>query len=178
MRVISGIAKGTKLSTVEGLETRPTTDRLKETLFNMINSELNDCIFLDLFSGSGAIGIEALSRGAKKCYFIDSSIKCVGVIKENLKNTKLELNAEIIKIDCHKFTSTCLHRFDIIFTDAPYYKNHTENILINILNRKLLNKNGFIIVEQGAKEDLPQIEGLSIFKVKKNKTTNFIFLRE
>lgn len=90
MRVISGSARRTNLVAPSGLNTRPTTDRIKETLFNMINNELYDCIFVDLFSGSGAIGIEALSRGAEGAYFIENNRKAINCIKENLEKTHLE----------------------------------------------------------------------------------------
>ena len=95
MRVIAGSAKRLQLKTIEGMDTRPTTDRIKETLFNMITPSLYDCRFLDLFAGSGGIGIEALSRGAKEAVFVEKNPKAVSCIKENLKYTKLDSNAQV-----------------------------------------------------------------------------------
>ena len=97
MRVIAGIAKSLKLKTPEGMDTRPTQDRIKETLFNMIQFELPGSVFVDLYSGSGGIGIEALSRGAEKCYFVDHNQEAMQCIRDNLKTTKLESQAILLK---------------------------------------------------------------------------------
>ena len=102
MRVIAGSAKRLQLKTIEGMDTRPTTDRIKETLFNMITPSLYDCRFLDLFAGSGGIGIEALSRGAKEAVFVEKNPKAVSCIKENLKYTKLDSNAQVMATDVLK----------------------------------------------------------------------------
>ena len=99
MRVISGSARRTNLKTVPGESTRPTTDRIKETLFNMIQGELYDCLFLDLFSGSGAIGIEALSRGARRCYFVEQAKEAVACIRQNLDATHLGQKAVVMDCD-------------------------------------------------------------------------------
>jgi 16S rRNA (guanine966-N2)-methyltransferase len=177
MRVISGVAKGKKLNTIEGNDTRPTTDRLKETLFNIISLDVRDCNFLDLFSGSGAIGIEALSRGAKSCYFIDNSKQCCEIINMNLKNTNLLSKANVIKSDCSNAISSINKTFDIIFIDAPYYKDKTNSLLQQIKQTEVLSKDGMIIVEQGSKDDLPNIDGIEIIKIKKFKTTTFVFIK-
>jgi 16S rRNA (guanine966-N2)-methyltransferase len=121
MRVIAGSARSLPLKTIEGLETRPTTDRIKETLFNMLQTEISGCRFLDLYSGSGAIGIEALSRGAKEAYFVERSKECVECIKYNLKFTHLEDRAVVMEQD----VLSALNRiskaepFDIVLIDAP-----------------------------------------------------------
>ena len=99
MRVIAGAAKGHNLQTIEGLATRPTTDRIKETLFNIIAFDLPECSFLDLFAGSGGIGIEALSRGADEAVFVDAAAECQAVIEANLKHTKLQDRARVMKTD-------------------------------------------------------------------------------
>ena len=177
MRVISGEARGRKLKTIEGLRTRPTTDRLKETLFNIINLDIKDSEFLDLYSGSGAIGIEAISRGAKTSYFIENYTDCISVINENLKNLGFQERAFVIKQDCKQFIENTNKKFDLIFMDPPYIKNYSKEILLKILNENILKKDGTIIIEQSSDSELPNINGLEIVKIKKFKTTYFIFIK-
>ena len=143
MRVIAGKARRLQLKTIEGMETRPTTDRVKETLFNMLNPDLYDCCFLDLFSGSGAIGIEALSRGASKGVFVDKSKACTDVIKANLKFTRLEEDAEVITggvLETIAALGNRNERFDIIFMDPPYAGGFYEPVLKEILNAGILSE--------------------------------------
>ena len=120
MRVIAGIARSLPLKTPEGADTRPTTDRIKETLFNMIQTKLPDCVFVDLFSGSGGIGIEALSRGAKKAYFVDTSKNAIACIKHNVEFTKFTEQAIIINRDVRDSLIQISDKADIIFMDPPY----------------------------------------------------------
>ena len=146
MRIISGRARGTKLFTLEGLDTRPTLDRVKEPLFSIIGLKVQDADILDLFSGSGALGLEALSRGAKSATLCDNSKKAIKVIENNLQKTKLE--AEIINEDFTK----CIEKlqgkqFDIIFLDPPYETNYIEKAINKILECNLLKKDGLIIAE-------------------------------
>ena len=120
MRVIAGSARRLLLKTIEGMDTRPTTDRIKETLFNMLNTQIPGCTFLDLFSGSGAIGIEALSRGAKQAFFVESNPEAVSCIRENLSRTHLEEGALVLNCDVIaglKKLEGRNTRFDIIFMD-------------------------------------------------------------
>lgn len=179
MRVISGTAKGHKLHTPEGLDTRPTIDRVKESLFNIIAYDLSQCRFLDLFSGSGAIGIEALSRGAQKAVFVDESNICEQVIERNLNFTKLYDKAIILKKDALSAISY-LHStnesFDIIFMDPPYNKGLIEPTLTAIINTKVLKKEGYIIVEHSSKVPIPSIKGLKIVREKDYKTTSMTFM--
>ena len=128
MRVISGSARSLRLKTIEGNGTRPTTDRIKETLFNMINDRMYDCRFLDLFSGSGAIGIEALSRGAREAVFVENNKKAVSCIKENLKFTKLIDRAQIIERNAESAVAGLSGRFDVIFMDPPYDNEYEKKI--------------------------------------------------
>lgn len=181
MRVIAGTARRIQLKTPAGMETRPTTDRIKETLFNMIQSQLYDCSFLDLFSGSGAIGIEALSRGAEKTVFIDSGIEAIRCVKDNLKNTHLEEKAEVIKGD----VLTTLQQlnlkkeyFDIIFMDPPYRCQWEQRVLEVLKCTQLLKKDTMIIVEASLDTDFSYVEqlGYEIRKEKKYKTNKHIFL--
>ena len=123
MRVISGSARGLKLKAPEGLNTRPTTDRIKESLFNIIAADLYDICFLDLFGGSGGIGIEALSRGARKAYFADSSRKSIDIINDNLKRARLDSKAVVMNCDFRQALNRIKaegEKFDIVFLDPPY----------------------------------------------------------
>ena len=145
MRIISGKYKGKKLNgfNIEG--TRPTMDRVKESLFGMIQTYIPDSIVLDLFAGSGALGLEAVSNGAKECYLIDNNVEAIKTIKENSQNFEEQLN--IIHIDYKKFLKTTNKRFDIIFLDPPYKEKQLDTSLRIIEERGLLNENGIVICE-------------------------------
>lgn len=145
MRIISGKYKGKKLNgfNIEG--TRPTMDRVKESLFGMIQTYIPDSIVLDLFAGSGALGLEAVSNGAKECYLIDNNIEAIKIIKENSQNFEEQLN--IIHIDYKKFLKTTDKKFDIIFLDPPYKEKQLDTSLRIIEERGLLNENGIVICE-------------------------------
>lgn len=178
MRVISGRARGLKLKAPEGLETRPTTDRIKESLFNIISPYLQEINFLDLFSGSGAIGIEALSRGAERAFFVDSSKVCYNIIKENLASARLLEKSKIYNEDCLLAIEKIAKEnilFDIIFMDPPYSKNIEYDILNKIKETKILNSNGIIICEQHINDKIPSIAGLKNYRIKKYKTTKMLF---
>ncbi len=145
MRIISGKYKGKKLKgfNIEG--TRPTMDRVKESLFGMIQTYIPGSIVLDLFAGSGALGLEAISNGAKKCYLIDNNQIAIQTIKENSRN--IDENLKIINIDYKKFLKTTDETFDIIFLDPPYKENQLDKSLRIIEERKLLNNGGIVICE-------------------------------
>ena len=145
MRIISGKYKGKKLKgfNIEG--TRPTMDRVKESLFGMIQTYIPGSIVLDLFAGSGALGLEAISNGAKKCYLIDNNQIAIQTIKENSRN--FDENLKIINIDYKKFLKTTDETFDIIFLDPPYKENQLDKSLRIIEERKLLNNGGIVICE-------------------------------
>lgn len=179
MRVIAGSAKGHNLKTPEGLETRPTTDRIKETLFNIIAFDLPNCDFLDLFAGSGAIGIEALSRGANRAFFVDESNICADIIEQNLAHTKLEAKGEILKKDVNTGIKDLVNRklkFDIIFLDPPYKKKLSESVLKMIAEGGILKKDGYVIVESATKIPLEKIEGFHVIREKVYKTTVITWL--
>lgn len=150
MRVISGDRKGFKLKSAKGINTRPTEDRVKESIFNMIGDIKNKAKVLDLFSGTGSIGIEFLSRGADLAYFIDNNNKSISIIKENLNHTRYMDNSTIIKTDyikaIHYFKSNNF-KFDYIFLDPPYNENLLVKALTMIDDYKLLNQDGIIIGE-------------------------------
>lgn len=180
MRVIAGTAKSLKLKTIEGSETRPTTDRIKETLFNMLTGELNDCDFLDLFAGSGGIGIEAISRGAKSCTFVEMSQKSVNCIKENLTFTKFTEKANVYKYDAISYLmSLAKVDFDIIFMDPPYDRG-LEKRALTVLSEKELSESTLIVVEASLDEDFSYLEniGFYIAKEKIYKTNKHIFIRK
>lgn len=180
MRVIAGIAKSLPLKTIEGSDTRPTTDRIKETLFNMINYDLCDCCFLDLFSGSGAIGIEALSRGAAFAVFAERNPKAVQCIKENLSFTRLEKQSEVFLGDVLSVLKSLegKNKFDIIFMDPPYGKDLEKNVLEYLSKSSLIKEDTTIIVEAELATSFEYLEeyGYQINKVKKYKTNKHVFI--
>lgn len=179
MRVISGSARGLKLKTPVGLNTRPTLDRIKESLFNIIASDLYEADFLDLFSGSGSIGIEALSRGASSAVFVDDNRKSTDVIKDNLNFTRLGERAQIMNSD---FSSALVRLkdmqkdFDIVFMDPPYGSGLAQKAVEEIRRLAVLRHGGFIIAEQSVEEGNPAAEGFEVFRVKKYKITKMTFL--
>lgn len=180
MRVISGSARSLRLKTIEGNGTRPTTDRVKETLFNMINDRMYDCRFLDLFSGSGAIGIEALSRGAREAVFVENNKKAVSCIKENLKFTKLIDRAQIIERNAESAVAGLSGRFDVIFMDPPYDNEYEKKILELISKSDIADRDTLIIVEASldTKMDYLNEYGYDIVKEKTYKTNKHIFIQK
>ncbi len=179
MRIITGTARGHKLLTPEGLDTRPTTDRIKESLFNIITFDLPECVFLDIFAGSGAIGIEALSRGAKRAVFIDESAVCTSIILENLKHTKLIEKSEVLNKDVFLgIAALCAkkEKFDIIFMDPPYGEGLVLPTLKAIADSGILKEDGYVIVERSSKVQMLPMDGMKIIKEKKYKTTVMTFL--
>lgn len=180
MRIIAGKAKGHKLETPEGLATRPTTDRIKETLFNMIAFDLPGCRFLDLFAGSGAIGMEALSRGAEQAVFVENAAACQEVIVRNLAHTKLGEGARLLHMDAADALDRLAEEnaaFDIIFMDPPYAAGLAEPILEEILKKNLLNGDGYIVWERAAQIPLELPAGFEILRQKEYRTTVLTFLR-
>ena len=129
MRVIAGSARSLRLKTLDGMDTRPTTDRIKETLFNMIGPSMFDCVFLDLFAGSGGIGIEALSRGAARCVFIDSSREACAVVRQNLKAAGLFEKASVAETAAEMYLAACRERFDLVLLDPPYRQGTVAALL-------------------------------------------------
>jgi len=166
MRVISGTARGTKLSSIESQNTRPTLDRVKEPLFSKIQTKLEDAIVLDLFGGSGALAIEALSRGAKKAYICDCSGQAIQKIKDNLEKTHLVEKANVEKMDYKKYLGKLQAQkcqFDIIFIDPPYAKNLAIQATKEIIEKDLLKEEGIIVIETD--EETREIEGLKTLEI-------------
>ena len=155
MRVITGKARGVQLKTPDGMTTRPTTDRVKEALFSIIQFEVPTARVLDLFGGTGQLGIEALSRGAKNAVFVDAGEPACRLIRENLKKTKLESDAKVVRADYLDYLKRCKDRFDIIFLDPPYAEVFLENALKCIAEIDILESGGIIVAERPLGKDLP-----------------------
>ena len=169
MRVISGSARGLKLKTIENDSTRPTKDMVKEALFSIIYDKVTDCVFLDLFAGSGAIGIEALSRGAHKAYFNDINPECIKVIKENLQKAKFEEKSEIFNLKSDMMLDKVKDvSFDIIYIDPPYNSDLGIEAIKTISSYNLLKTSGVLVYETDETEAVPEIiENFEKFKCKK-----------
>ncbi len=181
MRVIAGSARSLQLMTPEGDNTRPTTDRVKETLFNVLQSDVPDCVFVDLFSGSGAIGIEALSRGASKAYFFETDKTAIGCIEHNLRHTKLFDRALVFKQDAATALSYGVREsVDIVFADAPYGQGFDEQVLASAGRSRAVTSDTIIVIEEKKERDLSGIAddcGFDIIKEKVYKTNKHIFFR-
>ena len=154
MRVITGKARGINLKTPEGLQTRPTADRVKEALFSIIQFDIPGARVLDLFGGTGQLGIEALSRGAKSATFVDASSTACNLIRENLKRTRLQEESRVICSDYLAFLGRCSEKYDIIFLDPPYAEVFLENALNRITEIDILQSGGIIITERPLEKEL------------------------
>ena len=177
MKVLSGLLKGRKIEgyNIEG--TRPTMDRVKESLFGMIQDYIKDSIVLDLFAGSGQLGIEAISNGAKLCYFIDNNIEVIKILNKNINNLKIKEQSKVILSDWKKSLNDFANqniKFDLIFVDPPYDYDVYEKILEKVSNLNLLNKNGLIILEHHNLKLKDKYNDLILYKQKKygNKSVN------
>ncbi len=171
VRVISGSAKGRRLGSVSSLDTRPTSDRVKESLFNIIRNQIEDAIFLDLFAGNGGVGIEALSRGAKKVVFLEKSSLCTKMIHQNLKSTNLASKAEVYTTNVFSGLAKLGKKekqFNIIFLDPPYQETLVDKTLAMISEYNLLAPDGIVIAEYGKKEELAQFV-LNLVQVREAK---------
>ncbi len=179
MRVISGSARGKKLITSEGLDVRPTLDRVKESVFNMIAFDIPDTCVLDLFSGSGSLGIEALSRGAKECTFVDKSAQSISVTKKNLEATRLLDFSVVANTDSIEFIKNTDKSFDIIFIDPPYESDLYSRSLAAIKEAKVLNDGGFVVLEYDT-EITPDFstDGFELIKEKKYGRVKILIMKE
>ena len=177
MRVIAGSAGGRKLITPNGMKIRPTTDRMKENLFNILAARISGSRFLDVFCGTGAIGIEALSRGADSAVFVDISI---GLLTKNLMLTGFIERSTVLKHDyvtaIQKLSEKHLE-FDIVFMDPPYNKGFVPQAAEMICNMGLLSPKAILAAELAPDEDLPLILNLDLYKVKRYNTSVFYFFR-
>ncbi|MGN0155729.1 MAG: 16S rRNA (guanine(966)-N(2))-methyltransferase RsmD [Lachnospiraceae bacterium] len=178
MRVIAGTARSLPLVTPQGKDTRPTTDRIKETLFNIIQGQVGDSVFFDFFSGSGGIGIEALSRGAKKAYFVENDKNALNCIRQNLAFTKFTEKAVVMNRDVRDAIPLILEKADIIFMDPPYSAEIESDIMQLLLKSDCLKEDTVIIIEADKRRDFSFATaiGFRIIKEKQYKTNKHVFL--
>ncbi len=175
MRVISGMSRGRKLVAPKGLDTRPTTDRVKESMFNLIIPYIPTKNVLDLFAGSGALGIEALSRGSEHCVFVDTGKEALSVVKQNLELSRQTDKAEVFSFDSLEFLNRTNSKFDLIFIDPPYNKGLLTESVRLIYQKNLLSENGIIVAESEAGGEIPPSDCFKILKqARYGKTTVFV----
>lgn len=169
MRIIAGKRKGLLIKTIDGDSTRPTRDMVREALFSILTGRIIDCKFLDLFAGSGAIGIEALSRGAEECYFSDINAQCVRIIKENIEKAQFANESHIYNLDYKQVLKKLRgNKFDIIFIDPPYNKGMGVDSIELISEYDLLSDDGIVILETDTNEEVPEKIGeLEIYNNKR-----------
>ena len=183
MRVIAGKCRSLPLKTLEGLDTRPTTDRTKETLFNVLQPWVPGARFLDLYAGSGGIGIEALSRGAVHAVFVEQARKAVQVIEDNLTFTKLKPDATVLQ-DSVMHALSVLHgkgeTFDCIFMDPPYNHEYEKEVLTFLSTHSMVREEGIIVVEASRQTDLSYVTelGFTVIREKVYKTNKHVFLQQ
>lgn len=181
MRVIAGKVRSLKLKTPEGTEVRPTADRIKETLFNIIQGDVPGSIFIDLFAGSGGIGIEALSRGARHAYFVENSMEAAACIRDNLAFTRLSDDATLIRQDVYGALRQIREKeADIVFMDPPYRAGYEEGLFAELGRQSYVTENTLLILEAevGKKLDFLDKAGFEIVREKKYKTNKHVFIRK
>lgn len=182
MRIIAGTARSLPLKSVPGMETRPTTDRIKETLFNMLQEEIPGCLFLDLFAGSGQIGLEALSRGARRAVFVDSGKSAAACIEENIRFTKFGEQARLITADAMSALRMLEGEgpFDIIFMDPPYQRGMEREVLAYLSDSTLVGADTLIIVEAARDTGFEYLDeySLDVVRLKTYKTNEHAFIRK
>lgn len=167
MRVISGSRRGAKLVSFEGDKIRPTTDRVKESIFNLIQMHIPNAKVLDLFAGSGALGIEAMSRGASEAVFVDLDKASVDVVLKNLSNLRFNENVRVFNLSYSEFFKLNSECFDVIFLDPPYNKGFIEPVLKDIVDNGRLSEDGIIMLESDGTDMHEEFEGLTVLKQKK-----------
>ncbi len=180
MRVIAGEYKGFRLNTVQGTNTRPTTDKIKETVFHMLGPFFQGGVCLDLFAGSGALGIEALSRGMAKAVFVDNNLQAIKCIRKNIDHVKAIGQADIIRMDSFqaiKFFGRKKLTFDLILIDPPYGKFSIKKLIEAIVAEQILLRNGIMFIEHGEALEIDNIKQVHIIKQKFiNQTTTITIL--
>lgn len=162
MRVISGIAKGLHIRTLDGLRTRPTSDRVREALFNILGQNLEGATFLDLFAGSGAVGIEALSRGAKCCVFVDDSVDACRIIRTNLITTGFRQSAEVHckdVVSAIEIAGRKQRQFDYVFMDPPYERGLVKRVFMRLASSRILSDDVTVVIEHSKREMPPEDGG-------------------
>ncbi len=182
MRVIAGKVRRMSLVAPAGNDVRPTTDRIKETLFNIIQNDIPGCMFLDLFAGSGAIGIEAISRGAKKAVLVDKNKDSLRCIEQNLEHTRLTDEAEVLPMDVIQAVKNLAKRgrvFDIVFLDPPYEHDMEKPVLDALYEYGIVNGNSIVIVETSKRTDVSSWdnEHYAVTRIKEYKSNRHVFLQ-
>ena len=157
MRVITGTARGRKLKELPGLDTRPTTDKVKESIFNIVQFDVEGRRVLDLFAGTGQLGIEALSRGAERCVFVDASKEAARIIKENVSLTGFADRARVTQGDAMSFLTSCREKFGLAFLDPPYASDLLDQALERMAAIDIMTENGIIVCESAAESALPEL---------------------
>ena len=157
MRVISGTARGRRLKELQGMETRPTTDRVKEALFNIVQFEVPGRNILDLFAGTGQLGIEALSRGAAECTFVDQRLDAAALIRDNLKMTGFASRAKVVQGESISYLMACREKFHVIFLDPPYQSGLLEKAMETIAAFDILREHGIMVCESPLEQVLPEL---------------------
>ena len=182
MRIIAGTARSLPLKTIDGLDTRPTTDRIKETLFNILQQDIPDCYFLDLFAGSGQMGLEAISRGAAYAFFVENAKASAACIEDNIHFTKFDKQCQLLKMDVLSAIRTLegKYNFDIIFLDPPYQKELEKEVLVLLSQSPIVKPSAKIIVEAALDTDFSYASelGYTILKEKNYKTNKHVFLQK
>ena len=177
MRVITGSARGVRLKTPDGMKTRPTSDRVKEAVFSIVQFEVQGSRFLDLFAGTGQMGIEALSRGAASAVFVDEWKDACSLVRENLRLTRLSEHARVVHSNYLSFLERCREQFDIVFLDPPYAEIFLENALNKISEIDILSDRGIIICERPAEKqldlDIPGLQWCKDYRYGKTWVTVF-----
>lgn len=182
MRIIAGTARSLPLKTIAGMETRPTSDRIKETLFNIIQDDIPGSYFLDLFAGSGQMGLEAVSRGAEYAVFVENNKKACTCISDNIRFTKFEKQTRLMQADVISAIHSMegMYQFDIIFIDPPYKKSYEKEVLEHLADSSLLKENTLIIVEAALDTSFDYLEtiGYQLKKLKTYKTNAHAFIEK
>ena len=168
MRIITGEYRGRKLETPIGYDVRPTTDKVKEAIFNLLQNDIYGAVCVDLFAGTGSLGLEALSRGAEKCYFCDNARASLNLVKTNVKICKAEDKSIILAGDYTKTLNRIKDKVDIFFLDPPYHDGLYENCLSLIEELDLLQDDGIIVAEHGKYDEMPEQIG-NLVKVKERR---------
>ena len=177
MRVITGSAKGRRLKTLPGLDVRPTIEGVKEAIFSIVQFDIEGAVFLDLFAGSGQLGIEALSRGAKKSVFVDNSADSIKIIKENLTHTKLEDKASVVHMPNSAFLKSTNETFDIAVLDPPYNHKLIQKSMPQLVEK--MSEYGIIICEHERDTTLPEVYGdFSVSKIHRHGKTTLTVYRK
>ena len=180
MRVIAGTARSLNLKTPAGLDTRPTTDRIKETLFNMLMPYLSGAVFVDLFSGSGGIGIEAISRGARKAYFVENNKKALVCINDNIAHTRFQEQSVVLKQDVFSaLRGSIRDDVDIIFMDPPYNQQYEKKALEILKDCPYVTEDTLIVIESTLDTDFDYVSSLGFIVTKEKiyKTNKHVFVK-